>query len=460
MTLAAAVSNQHDIEILDLRSLQAPADWRQEIGPEYMEPIRYAQSTLTRHLIGNYGERIAQHPADVFVFTANFTSEANAVAQTIRTTKVKWPEALILVGGSDASPQERHEFYFTAGADYIGVGDGDTALPAFLESIQKSRSQPSRLIGGGIMGAFHLPLPNLSFVDQSRYKESGGGPILPAVFSNGGFAAYTEISRGCSRECAFCSARKTKLLVPPISDVLRHLDHLIDNGCRLLMFSDDNLLLAQRPDELLRIFAHLRERQVAWEFPNGLEVGLLADNDGNFREDLFEALFWNSKNPSKFAGAHRLLVPIEDALLHKSGLSKLKRVQAAYIGELLQRLINTGIPFLNLAIMIGGAQETQADREQLEGQLGLIFGLTRSTATRVNFSIFCTSPLPGTPLGKEITAQGRLSHSIEEAPELWTVFASVINGDNFTAEQTTNYRRELLQRFHMSQDEGKILPPS
>ena len=455
MALAASISNKHDVEILDLRSLESPADWRRHVSLEYQPPIIYGQSTLTRHLIGDC-KRIADHPADVFVFTANFTSEVNAVAEAIRTAKASWPEALILVGGSDASPDERHDFYFRAGADYIGIGDGDGVLPEFLDAMQSGLRLTSRLIIGGTAKGFRQPFPNLKLVNTSWYTESGGGAIHPGIFSNGGFAAYTEISRGCSRECAFCFARKTSLWSPGLDDVLRHLDHLIVGGARLIMFSDDNLLLARRPEELVTIFRHLRERRIAWEFPNGLEIGLLIDQlRGGFKEELFETLFWNSEGPP-FVGAHRLLVPFEDALLHRSSLTKLKGVQVR-IGGLLRRLLDTGIPFLNLAIMIGDIQESREHREQLEIQLELMYNWMQRSKTRVNFSIFCTSPLPGTVLGRAAAnSRTRLSHSIEEAPELWTVFTSVLNGDNFTAEQTTKYRRDLLQRFHMSQDEGKV----
>ncbi len=52
--------------------------------------------------------------------------------------------------------------------------------------------------------------------------------------------------------------------------------------------------------------------------------------------------------------------------------------------------------------------------------------------------------------------EGRTIYSIDEAPELWTVFVSVINGDNFFPEQTTAYRRELLGQYKMQQDSGKV----
>src|SRR3989344_2965610 len=73
VVLASAIADKYDVEILDLRSLLSLADWRKEIGPEYLGPIHYGEFLLTRHLIGDYRTRIAEHPGDVFVFTANFT---------------------------------------------------------------------------------------------------------------------------------------------------------------------------------------------------------------------------------------------------------------------------------------------------------------------------------------------------------------------------------------------------
>lgn len=450
-------SHGFEVEVLDLRSIANPNDWQSEVGGEYMPPLHYDDRVFTRHLIGDFESKIAACSANVFVVTANFTAEANAVVTTIQAIKRHHPRALVLVGGSDASPPERHTFYLRAGADYVGTGDGDTSLPNFLRQ-EKRSLQP--VFPGGIEPNYSPVRPTFKItgLNYSRYTESGGGPIHPGVFHHGGFAAYTETSRGCARECDFCSDAKSERWKLSVHDLISHLDRYINHGCRLLMISDANLLLNRNPGELRRIFEFLRHRQVAWEFPVGLEVGLLETKQGDLKEEIISDLFWSNRNPSRYAGAHRLLFPVEDALLTRSSLSKLKQVQGR-IMRLITRLADTGLPYLNLGIMIGGPHETPDERQNLVRNLDEIHQLVQGLPTRVNFSVFCTSPLPGTDFGRRMTAEGRLARSIEDAPELWTVYGSVLNGDHFSAEATTRFRAELLRRYGMSQVGGKVRPP-
>ena len=459
IALAAALQDEFDIRLLDLRSLFDPTRWRSRLGPEYLPKLRYGDYSLTRHLLGNYRDRIAACSADIYVVTANFTAEANAVAETIRTIKVLWPKALVLVGGRDATAPKRHTFYFQAGADYIGIGDGDTSLRVFLAALKQGDRPTEKIIEGGIPREFRPNLPDFSLpgLVLARYTESGGGPMHPGVFATPGFAAYVETSRGCPRECDFCTEARTDRWALDVPEAVVLIRHYIAAGCRLVGVTDDNVLIRQS-GELIEIFTRLRELGVVWEFPSGLEVQLLTDASCTFKENLFNALFWNNGDEARFAGAHRLLVPLEDALLKRSGLTKLKRVQHQVSG-LVHRLLDTGIPFFNIAIMIGDVMETVEDRKRLEGRLEVISEMVRGHSTRVNFSLFCTSPLPGTPFGRLIYESGRLAYAIEEAPELWTVATSVVNGTEFSAVETTRYRRQILERFGMLQLEGKVKPP-
>ena len=454
LALAASLQDDHNVELLDLRSLPDPNNWREKLGGEYMRPIQYGPLTLTRHLIGDYQSRIAQSSADVYVLTANFTAEANSVAEVIRVIKQNHPMSLVLVGGRDASTSERQAFYFNAGADFVGIGDGDVSLPKFLDA-KICGTSDNRLIVGGVDKNFHSELLsfNLYGLDPYRYNESGGGPISENVLQ-GGFAAYFETSRGCVRECPYCTEAKTKRWIQPMAEVKKNIDHHIQAGCRLFMISDDNLLL-RKSTELIEIFNYLREREVAWEFPIGLEMQGLTKTDGTFREELFASLFWNKVSSGHFSGAHRLLLPLEDILLGKSNLSKFNRSQGK-ITDNIRRILDTGMPFLNIAVMTGGPEETLDDRKRLELNLAEIYNLSQNFSTKINFSIFCMSPLPGTPFGRQMA--DRVAYSINQEPELWTVATSVIAGDSFSALDNTMYRRELLSQFGMLQKEGKVSP--
>lgn len=460
VALAASLQRDFEVELLDLRSLSDPGEWRKNLSGEYAEPISYGELTLRRYLIGNYYERIAECTANVFVLTANFTAESNSVARVIEVIREVHPEALILVGGRDASASERHQFYINAGADFIGIGDGDLSLPKFLSEISEKSKYDSRLISGGIPCDFCQKKFdfNLKDFDRYRYRESGGGPIGEGVLSGKSFVAYFETSRGCVRDCPYCTEANTSRWVEPVNDVKARIDQYVAGGCRLFMISDDNLLLRNSSD-LVEIFKYLREHRVAWEFPVGLEMQLLIDPKGGLKENLFEALFWNNINSgsASFAGVHRLLLPLEDILLRQSDLKKLSRAQNEATG-VINKLLDVRIPFLNVAIMIGDPKETMSDRIRLENNLEQLYDIARGSNTQMNFSIFCMSPLPGTPFGREMTAKQRLAYSIEDAPELWTIATSVINGDEFSAIENTSYRRKLLSRFNMAQKEGKVFP--
>ncbi|MDO8553267.1 MAG: hypothetical protein Q7S22_00530 [Candidatus Micrarchaeota archaeon] len=68
--------------------------------------------------------------------------------------------------------------------------------------------------------------------------------------------------------------------------------------------------------------------------------------------------------------------------------------------------------------------------------------------------MFCLMPLPGTP--DYSTMGSRIAYDIERDPELWNVFTSVIQGDNFSPERITELRRELIAEFYSNQPDGKV----
>jgi hypothetical protein len=165
------------------------------------------------------------------------------------------------------------------------------------------------------------------------------------------------------------------------------------------------------------------------------------------------ALFWNNRDEDDFAGAHRLLLPVEDSFLRESNLLKL---HTASYHETLDALLSTFIPFINLGIMIGSCSETKRERAVLRAQLANCASRVTGSKTRINFSIFCTMPLPGTPLGRLMTERGRVRYSIDEYPELWNVFVSVLQGDSFSPEDVTHFRHDILTEYGMDQSFGKV----
>lgn len=464
LTLCSTLTNsQHHCELLDLRTIADPSAWPSELNEPYAASIVYGGTHLSRYLIADYRERIAvsSRDIDVYVLSSNFTYEAAAVCHTIAELRRHNPRATVLVGGCDASPAERHAFYRRHGADYIGIGDGDLSLPDFLAALESGDAAarcPDRLIAArGRIHTIDLSLLHRLHHDPSRFAESGGGDVLPSVIGRG-FAAYIEMQRGCNRTCEFCSAASTPFDRLTVAEMQQQIDNYLHNGVSLFMFTDDNTLL-QRKADLLEVFGYLRDSGAVWEFPNGLEFGLLRSKDRNgcwyANDDLIDALFWNNGRRDEFRGAHRALMPVEDSLLRRSTLLKLRGDGSE---EMLEQLLARGLPFLNMGIMIGSLTEGLDEHRNLQRNLAGLAAIVASGRTTVNFSIFCTMPLPGTVLGRDICASGRLRYDIDECPELWNVFVSVMDGDTFSCHEITRIRRSILAEYRMEQVAGKVHP--
>lgn len=462
VTLASTLDpSGYDLELLDLRTIDNPQLWLQHLHQPYAPPIAYGDTLLSRHLIGDLEQRIASSPTDVdvYVLSANFTYEANAVAETMRLLHAHAPRARVIVGGSDASPPERHQFYFDAGADYIGLGDADASFPHFVEACARGEEQKTygdRIIAeGGRIHTIDLGLIHRLHPAPSRFSESGGGHVLESI-KRKGFGAYIEMQRGCNRTCDFCSAAATPFDRLSVDAVCRQIDNYLENGVGLFMFTDDNMML-RRSAELIEVFSYLREKGAAWEFPNGLEFGLFGtrDPDGVWqpRTELIDALFWNNRDRNDHQGAHRVLMPVEDSLLRRSALLKLKGGSSE---EALGHMLGREIPYVNMGMMIGAVGESVEEHVNLRRNLAFFARMTEGTNSAVNFSIFCTMPLPGTAFGRAMHCAGRVRYDITREPELWNVFVSVVEGGHFAPEQITRIRRELLAEYGMDQRLGKV----
>lgn len=209
------------------------------------------------------------------------------------------------------------------------------------------------------------------------------------------------------------------------------------------------------------LFEFLREHEMIWEFSVGLEVGRLMDKAGKIREELMGAMFWNNGKPEKWAGAFRLLAPFENLGEEFTLYEKLRPWEDNL--KIMGMLAEFGIPQVNLGVMFGWPTDNLNQVEGIRRKAGEIKRILsgeykREVMPGLNLSLFCLMPLPGTGLYFQMEREGRIKYNINEDPELWNVFISVIEGKNFSAERITEIRRELIAEFNSEQPNGKVIP--
>ncbi len=465
-----------DVHFSDFKSIPDMNAWDADLRP--YEEFVYGGHTVTKCFVGDGLERLEEElqEADIVCITANFTLEARPVVEAIAALRRMEKDKLILVGGRDA--MARPDYFLRMGADLVAYGDADLALPELLVRIYRGGDLTGLVQGGRLLPAAgrivldELPLIRFGFLRRplTHYCESGGGQFLPSILEKGG-VAYFETSRGCFRECNFCTERLTRRSEMSLARFREEVDWYRANGVNTIMLSDDNLLQrlnhAERGErELIAMFEYLHERQMVWEFPVGIEIGRLMRRDSQeFHERLFDLMFWNNDDPDDFAGAFRSLIPFENVLRADDSALRLKKMRS--INEnfrILSRVIASGIPQVNLAVMIGFPHDTEASLADTRRNLEEISRLRREIAdasprtikTHINFSLFTATPYPGTPYFTEALRERRMEYDIEEHPELWNLYTSVVRGDTFSAARTTENRLELLELTRSHHVSGKV----
>lgn len=462
------------VSVKDYKSIENIENWHGELH-EYGK-VFYGGEILRKYRIGNGLERlqIELQETDVIGISANFTFEASVIREAIQTIRTVNPKALILVGGRDA--MARSNFYLRNGADIVALGDSDTALPEFLIQAYQGK-QYGEVWQTGILlqpeerfKMDRFPLLNFGLIAKmgKRYIESGGGGYFSSVY-NKGMVAYYETSRGCYRECDFCTERLKPISKLSLPKFYQDIAWYKKNHVSTVMFSDDNLLLRMNDNlqgikELIMMFQFLRRERLVWEFPVGLEMGkLIEPRTGNIIESLFDVLFWSNDSMEDYSGVFRLLFPLENLFSNQEKKYSKMRDGEFYF-RLLENMILKGIPQINLGIIIGWPGENEASIETLKTRIEQCHSFcqsvnrksTRKIKTHINYSLFCLTPLPGTPLYRQLESERRIVYDIETDPELWSLYTSVIQGDTLSPHETTKLRSEVLASFDSRQINGKV----
>lgn len=148
---------------------------------------------------------------DIVGLQCNFTTERFRAMRLARRVKDVVPEALVILGGHDASRDPR--WFLKPGIDVIVIGDGEEVMPGLVEAWGRNkdlRAVPGLLINAP-SGPIHtgtaparpnideLPFPARHLIREyaSEYYINFRRPL-----------ALLETARGCPFKCNFCSVWK------------------------------------------------------------------------------------------------------------------------------------------------------------------------------------------------------------------------------------------------------------
>jgi radical SAM superfamily enzyme YgiQ (UPF0313 family) len=253
-------------------------------------------------------------------------------------------------------------------ADSIVYGDAEKAWPRLLADYERGELKPEYRID--IDGLEGLPVP--------RYE------LLTAKKT--GFMLPVQAGRGCQHRCSFCSIACVydgRYLSRPVEDVVRDIARIRELGYRGFYLVDDNLGGDRR--YLEELTARIAPLKMFWASQCSLD---LARMPGLLRR-------------VARSGCRILSFGLES--LSQDGLAALNKgwVKVADHERLLGEVNRAGI-MATAEFILGTDGDTPASIRQLHDFV---------TRTRIAIARFyILTPIPGTPLYRQLKAEGRLLH--------------------------------------------------
>jgi len=479
-SLAATTPAVAEISTIDLGKLCASNVY-------HRKAIRYGDAWLEADFLGAPVETVREDiaRAHIALVTANMTQNAGAAALVIHELKRLHPQVVVLVGGTDAT--FRPDFYLSHDADVVVRGEAETLLPRLLTSLadggdfsslpnlawrtRQGGTQCSPMMDSSARGVW-LPqpdkwvLPLLNEVTIGSRLHEGRPP--EGVSSR---SVYLETSRGCRPgDCGFCTTPYrtgggSGYRRMPIDHLAQLLDAISDRNVTTVQVSDDNLLARcdekGGEDELFGSLSLMRQRGLAWEFANGLQLSRLI-SAGRPREDLLRALFSPQVGEDgRLVGGYRLFLPLETLPVNTSERyrrwSKMRGLDEAAVLGILEGLDRAGIRMVSLGVMIGFPDDTPKHIDAVVDGMGTISAAIRrmNRARRANgvpemdvhWDVTIYMLLPGTPDYAAYKHRLLFQDGYDSHPELVNFHTAAYHPLYMSAWDLTKIRHEIARDF-------------
>jgi hopanoid C-3 methylase len=148
---------------------------------------------------------------DIVGLQCNFTTERYRAMRLVRRVRRDFPDALIVIGGHDASRDP--QWFLKPGVDVIATGDGEEVMPLLVDAWSRDRDLkgvPGLVLNRaeGPVNTGHAPargnVDDLPFPARHLIKEYAGEYYINFRRP----LALVETARGCPFKCNFCSVWK------------------------------------------------------------------------------------------------------------------------------------------------------------------------------------------------------------------------------------------------------------
>jgi len=227
---------------------------------------------------------------DIVGLTNLFRENTNETIKAADLIREVLPEAVIIVGGPNASALPDYILDESPAVDIIGLGDGERIMLEIVEWVQGKRSlstiestvyrdsnknvrTPKRELLTDLDELGHIDYGLLKIERYFTYERNGIMARNKLSYDGSERSVSLVTSRGCPYKCSFCSihihaGRKYRRY--SVEHVLDHLENLTKNHeVRHIHFEDDNLTLDR--NRFMELMNGIIDRRLkfTWDTPNG-----------------------------------------------------------------------------------------------------------------------------------------------------------------------------------------------
>ena len=247
--------------------------------------VKLKESTINEPL-GNILSDIITYNADVIAFSV-YIWNVEEVLKLSENIKKITPNVKIVLGGPEVTYRSTQILKDNLCIDYIVVGEGEEALPALIEMLEKNTALEK--------------LKNVSYRKNNNEIEEGEIAItcdtnnIPRIAEDivkdyDGKIVYIETVRGCPYNCSYCLSSTIKGIRPFDMDrVKEELLILIKAQVRLVKFVDRTFNYDKK--RALEIWKFILENNISSEFHFEISAHLIDEETLEFLEQVPEGVF-------------------------------------------------------------------------------------------------------------------------------------------------------------------------